>query len=331
MAEYVITVKKDANWEELNTELTTDTSADASVDSSIIPDREVSVTDLRETNTRNTNYDLTEEEATAFLNSCIEKTYDISSLETKPSTRKPAPPFTTSTLQQEASRKLGFSVAQTMTVAQRLYESGKITYMRTDSVNLSDTAIEAASEEINTAYGSEYLETRKFKNKASGAQEAHEAIRPAASHFDPPSHLKSELSSDQYRLFEIIWKRTIACQMVDARERSIVVKIEGEEAVLESRGKTIDFPGYLRAYVEGSDNPQQELAGKERLLPVLKAEQSVDCQDVMGNGHSTKPPARFTEASLTRKLEEMGIGRPSTYASIIDTILYREYVFKREK
>jgi DNA topoisomerase-1 len=257
--------------------------------------------------------------------------FQVLSVVEKPYTSSPSPPFTTSTLQQEANGKLGFTARRTMSAAQSLYENGYITYMRTDSTSLASEAVESLRRLIQKNYGSDYLPDgpRTYKSKVKNAQEAHEAIRPAANHFEPPGKLKSELNSDQYRLFELIWKRTIACQMVDARERSIVVKIEGGEAVLESRGKTIDFPGFLRAYVEGSENPQRELAGKERLLPTLKIEQMVDCQDVAGNGHSTKPPARFTEASLTRKLEEMGIGRPSTYASIIDTILYREYVFKK--
>ncbi|HIM27998.1 MAG TPA: type I DNA topoisomerase [Planctomycetes bacterium] len=274
---------------------------------------------------------LDEAAAQDLANKLKQADFQVLSVVEKPYNSSPSAPFTTSTLQQEANGKLGFTARRTMSAAQGLYENGYITYMRTDSTSLAKEAVDSLRGLIQKNYGPDYLPEapRTYKSKVKNAQEAHEAIRPAASHFDPPSHLKSELSSDQYRLFEIIWKRTIACQMVDARERSIVVKIEGEEAVLESRGKTIDFPGYLRAYVEGSDNPQQELAGKERLLPVLKVEQSVDCQDVAGNGHSTKPPARFTEASLTRKLEEMGIGRPSTYASIIDTILYREYVFKK--
>lgn len=274
---------------------------------------------------------LDEAAASALAEKLKAADFKVESINERPYSTAPAPPFTTSTLQQEANRKLGFTARRTMSAAQSLYENGYITYMRTDSTTLAKEAVDATRDLVLKDFGNEYLpdQPRVYKSKVKNAQEAHEAIRPSVEHLQPPEHLKGALNSDQYRVFELIWKRTVACQMVDSRERSIVVKIEGGEAVLEVRGKTIDFPGFLRAYVHGSSNPQEELAGKERLLPDLSADEKVDCQDVTGNGHTTKPPARFTEASLTRKLEEMGIGRPSTYASIIETILAREYVFKK--
>jgi DNA topoisomerase I len=257
--------------------------------------------------------------------------FRVTSVEDKPYTTRPAPPFTTSTLQQEANRKLGFTARQTMSVAQSLYENGYITYMRTDSTNLATVAIEAARELVQSQYGPDYLpaEPRVYKSKVKNAQEAHEAIRPAGHPFRLPDTLRGELNHDGFRLFELIWKRTIASQMVDSRERTVVVTIEGGGATFQVRGKTIEFPGFLRAYVEGSDDPDAELAGKERLIPTLNRDEILRLLELQKTSHTTKPPARYSEASLTRKLEEMGIGRPSTYASIIDTILAREYVFKK--
>ena len=257
--------------------------------------------------------------------------FRIATLEEKPFTNRPSPPFTTSTLQQEANRKLGFTARRTMSTAQSLYENGHITYMRTDSTNLATVAVEAARNLVNSEYGKEYLPDapRVYKSKVKNAQEAHEAIRPAGHPFELPSVLKSALPTDQYRLFELIWKRTIASQMSDAKGRRITITIEGDDAVFQVSGRTIDFAGFLRAYVEGSDDPEAELADKETLLPAVTLEEIVDCQEVDPKDHTTQPPARFTEASLTRALEERGIGRPSTYASIIDTILNRKYVFKR--
>ena len=257
--------------------------------------------------------------------------FKVVSVESKPYTRKPAPPFTTSTMQQEANRKLGFTARRTMNAAQSLYENGHITYMRTDSTNLARVAVDAARDLVNSEYGNEYLpETpRTYTNKVKNAQEAHEAIRPAGHPFELPSVLKGQLNSDEYRLFEMIWKRTIASQMVDARGHNTTVTIEGDGAIFRVSGRTIDFPGFLRAYVEGSDNPNAELADRETLLPSVEEGQAVACRDLQANDHTTQPPARFTEASLTRELEDKGIGRPSTYASIIDTIQAREYVFKK--
>ncbi len=257
--------------------------------------------------------------------------FRVTNVEDKPYSTKPAPPFTTSTLQQEANRKLGFTARQTMSVAQSLYENGYITYMRTDSTSLAAVAIDAARDLVRSQYGPDYLpaEPRIYKSKVKNAQEAHEAIRPAGHPFRLPDTLRGELNQDAFRLFELIWKRTIASQMVDSRERTVVVSIEGGGALFQVRGKSIEFPGYLRAYVEGSDDPDSELAGKERLIPPLQPEELLQLLQLDKVSHTTKPPARYSEASLTRKLEEMGIGRPSTYASIIDTILARDYVFKK--
>ena len=257
--------------------------------------------------------------------------FRITSVENRPYTTRPAAPFTTSTMQQEANRKLGFTARRTMTVAQNLYENGYITYMRTDSTTLAQVAIEAARKLVQSEYGNDYLpgKARVYASKVKNAQEAHEAIRPAGHPFRLPESLRGELDYDQFRLFELIWKRTIASQMADARGHRATITLEGDGAVFQVSGKTIDFPGFLRAYVEGSDDPEAELTDKETLLPKVENGQTVACQDLDGKGHTTQPPPRFSEASLTRSLEEMGIGRPSTYASIIDTILAREYVFKK--
>ncbi len=257
--------------------------------------------------------------------------FGITSVEDKPFVMRPSPPFTTSTMQQEANRKLGFTARRTMNAAQSLYENGHITYMRTDSTNLAQVAIAAARDLVRSAYGSEYLpeEPRLYRSTVKNAQEAHEAIRPAGHPFEMPETLRSQLGSDEFRLFELIWKRTVASQMTDARCRRITISIEGGGAVFQVSGKTIEFAGYLRAYVEGSDNPEAELADRETLLPLVHPGDPVACEDLASVSHATQPPARYSEASLTRKLEEMGIGRPSTYASIIDTIQKREYVFKK--
>lgn len=257
--------------------------------------------------------------------------FQVSTLEDKPYTMRPAAPFTTSTLQQEANRKLGFTARRTMQVAQSLYENGYITYMRTDSTNLAQVAVDAARDLVASEYGSDYLPNRprSYQSKVKNAQEAHEAIRPAGHPFRLPESLRGELDYDQFRLFDLIWKRTIASQMADARGHRITITAEGDGAVFQVSGKTIEFPGFLRAYVEGSDDPNADLADKENVLPAVELHQPLNCRDLESKSHTTQPPARYSEASLTRTLEEMGIGRPSTYAAIIDTILAREYVFKR--
>jgi len=257
--------------------------------------------------------------------------FRVASLEDKPYTSRPAAPFTTSTMQQEANRKLGFTARRAMSVAQSLYENGYITYMRTDSTTLAQVAIDAARELVRSEYGNEYLpdSPRLYASKVKNAQEAHEAIRPAGHPFRLPESLRSQLNDDEFRLFELIWKRTVASQMADARGRRITITLEADGAVFQVSGRTIDFPGYLRAYVEGSDDPKAELADKETLLPNVSLDEVVACRDLEGKSHVTQPPPRFSEAALTRALEEKGIGRPSTYASIIDTIQAREYVFKK--
>ncbi|MFH1920659.1 MAG: type I DNA topoisomerase, partial [Planctomycetota bacterium] len=255
----------------------------------------------------------------------------VGSVEDKPYTSRPYPPFTTSTLQQEANRKCGFTARQTMRVAQSLYETGHITYMRTDSTNLAAVAVGAARDLVRSQYGPEFLPDRPrvYLTKVKNAQEAHEAIRPAGHPFDFPETLRSQLTADEFRIFDLIWKRTVASQMADARGHRVAVAVEAGDAVFQASGKTIDFPGYLRAYVEGSDNPEAELADKEAVLPSVAVGEKLACTELEPKGHTTQPPIRYSEASLTRKLEEEGIGRPSTYASIIETILARNYVFKR--
>jgi DNA topoisomerase-1 len=257
--------------------------------------------------------------------------FKVTNVEDKPYTSKPYPPFTTSTLQQEANRKLGFTARRTMQVAQSLYENGHITYMRTDSTNLAQVAVEDARRLVSEEYGQEFLpsDARVYKSKVKNAQEAHEGIRPAGHPFELPGVLRNELNADEFKIFEMIWKRTIASQMADARGRRITITIEGEGCTFEVSGKTIDFPGYLRAYVEGSDMPEAELADQETVLPSVVVGEALRCTDLEVKEHATQPPNRYSEAALTKALEERGIGRPSTYASIIDTIQNRNYAFKK--
>ena len=271
------------------------------------------------------------DEAAQLTQRLLGAEFHVAALEDRPYTSRPSPPFTTSTMQQEANRKLGFTARKTMSLAQSLYENGYITYMRTDSTTLAQVAIEAARELVGSEYGREFLpeSPRTYASKVKNAQEAHEAIRPAGHPFRLPESVRGELDNDQFRLFELIWKRTIASQMADARGRRITIAVKGEDAVFQVSGKTIDFPGFLRAYVEGSDDPLAELADKEVLLPKVERGQHIRCGSLEGKSHATQPPPRYSEAALTQTLEEMGIGRPSTYASIIDTIQAREYVFKR--
>lgn len=274
---------------------------------------------------------LSEEAADALLARLQSVAFHVVLVEERPYSKSPPPPFTTSTLQQEAYRKLGFTARRTMQLAQSLYENGYITYMRTDSTHLAAVAVEAARDLIREIYGAEYLpaEPRVYKSAVKNAQEAHEAIRPAGHPFQRPEALRSELDEDSFRLFELIWKRTIASQMVNSQERTVTVNVEGDGAIFQAKGKSIDFPGFLRAYVEGSDDPEAELAGRERLLPRLAEGEELEVRKLEKTSHTTQPPPRYNEASLTRKLEEMGIGRPSTYATIIDTILARDYVYKK--
>ena len=263
----------------------------------------------------------TREEAEEFLKSCAEAVFKIDDLQKKPAKKSPAAPFTTSTLQQEASRKLSFPVAKTMLMAQRLYEAGLITYMRTDSVNLSNDARNAAQEEITKSFGSNYSKPRNFTSKAKGAQEAHEAIRPT----NMGRHTVS-IDFDQNRLYALIWKRAIASQMAEAQLERTNVRITNNKnhEVFTANGEVITFDGFLKVYLEGVDTEEEE-AG---MLPKLTVNEEVDTNFITATERYTRPPARYTEASLVKQLEELGIGRPSTYAPTISTIQRREYVDK---
>ncbi|MGD1224759.1 type I DNA topoisomerase [Streptomyces krungchingensis] len=269
------------------------------------------------------------------LAAALENTdFSVRSVESKPYRRSPYAPFRTTTLQQEASRKLGFGAKATMQVAQKLYENGFITYMRTDSTTLSDTAVAAARAQVTQLYGADYLpaQPRVYAGKVKNAQEAHEAIRPSGDRFRTPA--ETGLTGDQFKLYELIWKRTVASQMKDATGNSVTVKIggraaDGRDAEFSASGKTITFHGFLKAYVEGADDPNAELDDRERRLPQVNQGDPLSAEEITVDGHATKPPARYTEASLVKELEEREIGRPSTYASIIGTILDRGYVFKK--
>ena len=269
------------------------------------------------------NFD-TKKTAENFLNSCAKAAFSIADLTKKPAKKSPAAPFTTSTLQQEASRKLGFPVGKTMQVAQRLYEAGLITYMRTDSLNLSVDARNAAEEEITNYYGAEYSKQRVFKTKSKGAQEAHEAIRPTSMKMHA-----IDTEYDQTRLYDLIWKRTLASQMSDAQLERTNVKIENSEnsKIFTANGEMIKFEGFLKVYLEGTDNEDEEQAG---MLPNLKVKDQLDYTFMNATQRFTSPPYRFTEASLVKQLEELGIGRPSTYAPTISTVQKRGYVAKGE-
>jgi DNA topoisomerase-1 len=267
----------------------------------------------------------TEEEARAFLKKCESHKFDIASVETKPAKKSPAAPFTTSTLQQEAARKLYFGVSQTMSVAQKLYEAGFITYMRTDSLNLSEDALKDAAAEITSSYGADYSKTRKFNTKSKGAQEAHEAIRPTNM-----GKSKAGTTDQQKRLYDLIWKRTLASQMSDAQLERTVFRIQTptEQHEFVARGEVIKFEGFLKVYLEGNDDEDQE--EDSSMLPACSKGEALGRNNITATQRFTKSPARFTEASLVKKLEELGIGRPSTYAPTITTIIKREYIEKSE-
>jgi DNA topoisomerase-1 len=280
---------------------------------------------------------LDEAAATALASGVRGAQLTVSSVEQKPYTRKPYPPFMTSTLQQEAGRKLRFSSERTMSIAQRLYENGYITYMRTDSTTLSESAITAARNQAGQLYGQEYVHPspRQYTRKVKNAQEAHEAIRPAGDVFQTPGQLHSALDSDEFRLYELIWQRTVASQMADARGTTLSLRISGtarsgEQVVFNASGRTITFAGFLKAYVESLDEQAGgEADDAESRLPNLTQGQRVDAAGLTADGHTTSPPARYTEASLIKALEDLGIGRPSTYSSIIKTIQDRGYVHKK--
>lgn len=277
---------------------------------------------------------LDEANARALAAALEDTRFSVRSVESKPYRRSPYAPFRTTTLQQEASRKLGFGAKATMQVAQKLYENGYITYMRTDSTTLSDTAVSAARAQVTQLYGADYLpdRPRTYAGKVKNAQEAHEAIRPSGDRFRTPA--ETGLTGDQFKLYELIWKRTVASQMKDATGNSVTVKIagtaaDGRDVEFSASGKTITFHGFLKAYVEGADDPNAELDDRERRLPQVSEGDPLSAEEITVDGHATKPPARYTEASLVKELEEREIGRPSTYASIIGTILDRGYVFKK--
>ena len=272
--------------------------------------------------------------AEALASALTDTTFEVRSVESKPYTRKPYAPFRTTTLQQEASRKLGYGASRTMSIAQRLYENGFITYMRTDSTTLSESAVAAARQQATELYGAEYVpdKPRTYTSKVKNAQEAHEAIRPAGENFRTPA--QTGLTGDEFRLYELIWMRTVASQMKDAEGRSVTIRLggsasTGEDVVFSASGRVITFHGFLKAYVEGQDDPDTESDDRETRLPAVKEGDAVTAASVRAAGHETKPPARYTEASLIRELEEREIGRPSTYASIIGTILNRGYVYKK--
>ncbi|MEP7739033.1 type I DNA topoisomerase [Nocardioides sp. 31GB23] len=271
--------------------------------------------------------------AEALVAGLSETTFDVRSVESKPYRRSPYAPFRTTTLQQEASRKLGMGASVTMSVAQRLYENGFITYMRTDSTTLSGTAVNAARAQVQELYGAEYLPDapRTYASKVKNAQEAHEAIRPAGESFRTPA--QTGLKGEQFRLYELIWMRTVASQMKDAVGQSVTIRLGGaasggEDVVFSASGRVITFHGFLKAYVEGTDHGAAS-DDQETRLPQLAQGDAVSAASISANGHETKPPARYTEATLIKELEEREIGRPSTYASIIGTILNRGYVYKK--
>ena len=276
---------------------------------------------------------LTKSRAEALASGLHDTDFEVRSVESKPYTRRPYAPFRTTTLQQEASRKLGFSASSTMSVAQRLYENGFITYMRTDSTTLSETAIAAARGQARDLYGPEYIPDapRVYASKVKNAQEAHEAIRPAGDSFRTPA--QTGLTGDQFRLYELIWMRTIASQMKDALGNSVTIRLggaasSGEDVVFSASGRVITFHGFLKAYVEGSDD-DSATDDQETRLPNVAEGDAISAATIRAEGHSTKPPARYTEATLIKELEEREIGRPSTYASILGTILNRGYVYKK--
>ncbi|MBZ6200777.1 type I DNA topoisomerase [Streptomyces olivaceus] len=277
---------------------------------------------------------LDEANARALAAALEDTRFSVRSVESKPYRRSPYAPFRTTSLQQEASRKLGLGAKATMQVAQKLYENGYITYMRTDSTTLSDTALTAARAQVTQLYGTDYLppQPRTYAGKVRNAQEAHEAIRPSGDRFRTPA--ETGLTGEQFKLYELIWKRTVASQMKDATGNSVTVKIggtsaDGRDVEFSASGKTITFHGFLKAYVEGADDPNAELDDRERRLPQVAEGDALTAEEIAVDGHATKPPARYTEASLIKELEDREIGRPSTYASIIGTILDRGYVFKK--
>ena len=293
----------------------------------LVPDKNGKITELKAELSKKFK---TSEEANSFLKKCKTAEFNVSDVAKKPGKRSPAAPFTTSTLQQEASRKMGFSVSQTMAVAQRLYESGKITYMRTDSVNLSGLAINTAKQKITNLHGENYVKIRKYKTKAKGAQEAHEAIRPT--YMDNESVAGT---SQEQRLYELIWKRTIASQMADAKleKTTVSISISNAEEKFVATGEVLIFDGFLRVYIESTDeeNSNGNALNGQAIIPPLKAKDELQMTSAVATERFSQRPARYTEASLVKRLEELGIGRPSTFAPTITTIQNRNYVVKEER
>ncbi|MGI8794599.1 MAG: type I DNA topoisomerase [Acidimicrobiales bacterium] len=279
---------------------------------------------------------LDRDRAFSLATDLADRPFTVRSVERKPYRRSPSPPFITSTLQQEAGRKLGMTAKRAMSAAQRLYENGYITYMRTDSVTLSDSALAAARKAILAQYGERYVEAapRTYTRKVKNAQEAHEAIRPAGDAFRSPADVQREVGSDEARVYELIWKRTMASQMPDAVGETVTVRLgaataAGTDAEFATSGTVITFPGFRQVYVEGADDAEADAGDQDRQLPALEDGDAVSVDALDPKDHSTNPPSRFTEASLVKRLEELGIGRPSTYASIIETVLDRDYAMKR--
>ena len=274
---------------------------------------------------------LSESQADELVKELQSADWTVTDIKEKPRTSNPKPPFTTSTLQQEASRKLRSSARQTMSTAQKLYENGFITYMRTDSTHLSEEAIAGSRNVIKKLYGKDYLPDKaiEYSTKVRNAQEAHEAIRPAHREFRSVDDVQKVLGDDASKLYDLIWKRTVASQMKSAKLMQTAVTIENQKAEFRANGQVILFPGYMRVYVEGRDNPDKDLANKEKILPALDVGEKLNCKSLESESHNTKPPARFTEASLVKSLEENGIGRPSTFASILATIVRRGYVDRK--
>ena len=274
---------------------------------------------------------LSESQADELVKELESGEWTVSEIKEKPRTSNPKPPFTTSTLQQEASRKLRYSARRTMTTAQQLYENGFITYMRTDSTHLSEEAMAGARNAIQKNYGNDYLpkEENQYATKVKNAQEAHEAIRPAHRVFRSLDEVKDTLGEDHSRLYDLIWKRTVASQMPPAKLKQTSITVMNQKTEFRANGQIILFPGYMKVYVESQDNEEKELENKERILPDVKVGEVLNCQSLETESHTTKPPARFTEASLVKALEENGIGRPSTFASILATIVRRGYVDRK--
>ncbi len=279
---------------------------------------------------------LTEQQAGGLATALSGRPFAVRSVEDKPFRQQPRAPFMTTSLQVEGGNKLRMSSAQVMRVAQSLYERGYITYMRTDSTTLSQTALDAARRQVRELYGADYVpaKPRMYEKKVKNAQEAHEAIRPAGDSFRTPDSLSRELNIDELRLYDLIWKRTVASQMSDATGITVQVRLgsiaaDGRDAEFAASGRTITFPGYLRAYVEGADDPEAELEDREAVLPPLTVGAALDVRELTAKGHTTQPPARYTEASLVKRLEEIGVGRPSTYATVMSTIQDRGYAWKK--